>query len=58
MKILHISSSYFPAFQMGGPIKSVYQLNKWLVKNGAEIMVYTTNAGLKNNKEILLKKRN
>jgi len=56
MKILHISSSYFPALQMGGPIKSVHELNKWLVKNGAEITVYTTNAGLKNNKEILLKK--
>jgi len=56
MKILHISSSYFPALQMGGPIKSVHELNKWLVKNGAEITVYTTNAGLKNNKEILFKK--
>ena len=55
MKILHISSSYWPAFEMGGPIQSVYLLNKFLVEKGVEITVYTTNAGLKN-KNILLKK--
>ena len=54
MKILHISPAYFPAFRFGGPIKSVHELNKWLVKEGVEVTVYTTNAGLK--KEIPSKK--
>lgn len=58
MKILHITSSYWPAFEMGGPIESVHQLNKWLVKKGAEVTVYTTNACLKNRKDIVLKKEN
>ena len=56
MKILHIVSSYWPAFEFGGPIESVHQLNKWLIKKGADITVYTTNAGLKKNKNIILKK--
>src|SRR3989344_4734492 len=55
MKILHIVSSYWPAFKMGGPIKSVHELNKWLVKKGVEVTVYTTNAGLKD-ENIVLKK--
>jgi glycosyltransferase involved in cell wall biosynthesis len=55
MKILHIVPSYYPAFEFGGPIESVYQLNKWLVKKGAEVTVYTTNAGLQS-KNVTLKK--
>lgn len=43
MKILHISPAYFPAHRYGGPIESVHKMNKSLVKNGAEITVYTTN---------------
>jgi len=43
MKILHIVPAYFPAIRYGGPIKSVHELNKWLVKNGADVTVYTTN---------------
>ncbi len=54
MKILHIASSYYPAFKMGGPIQSVYLLNKFLAKQGVEITVYTTNAGLKSDKNLLL----
>lgn len=46
MKILHISPSYFPAFQFGGPIQSVHLLNRELVKSGASVDVFTTNAGL------------
>ncbi|MFN0049067.1 MAG: glycosyltransferase [Cytophagales bacterium] len=46
MKILHVSPSYFPALQFGGPIQSVHLLNKTLVKNGVEVDVFTTNAGL------------
>ena len=54
MKILHIVSSYWPAFEFGGPIESVHQLNKWLIKKGADITVYTTNAGLKKNKRSII----
>lgn len=42
MKILHIVPSYIPAYRYGGPIQSVHGLNKWLVKQGAEVVVYTT----------------
>ncbi|MEK7635659.1 MAG: glycosyltransferase [Patescibacteria group bacterium] len=43
MKILHIVPTYFPAHRQGGPIKSVHELNKGLVKLGTDITVYTTN---------------
>lgn len=43
MRILHIVPTYLPAYRYGGPIYSVHELNKWLVKNGAEVTVYTTN---------------
>ncbi len=46
MKILHIVPTYFPAYRYGGPIYSVHELNKWLVKNGAEVTVYTTTVGI------------
>ena len=42
MKILHIVQTYVPAYHLGGTIKSVHELNKWLVKKGAEVTVYTT----------------
>ncbi len=42
MKILHINLVYLPAYRYGGPIFSVHNLNKWLVKRGAEVTVYTT----------------
>lgn len=51
MKILHIVSSYWPAFKMGGPIYSVHLLNKFLVKKGVDVSVFTTNAGLENEKK-------
>lgn len=43
MKILHIVPTYYPASRYGGPIKSVHESNKWLVKRRAEVVVYTTN---------------
>lgn len=55
MKILHVVSSYWPAFGFGGPINSVHQLNKFLVRKGADVEVYTTNAGLKNRTDITLR---
>jgi len=42
MKILHIVQTYVPAYRLGGTIKSVYELNKWLVKKGEDVTVYTT----------------
>ncbi len=43
MRILHIVPSYLPAYSYGGPILSVHSMNKWLVKKGADVTVYTTN---------------
>lgn len=43
MKILHIVPTYLPAYGYGGPILSVHALNKWLVKIGIDVTVYTTN---------------
>ena len=43
MKILHIVPTYYPAFARGGPIWSVHNLNKYLVKAGVDVTVYTTN---------------
>lgn len=43
MKILHIIPSYIPAYRYGGPIWTVHNLNKWLVKKGIDVTVYTTN---------------
>ena len=56
MKILHVVSSYWPAFQFGGPIYSVHLLNKELVKKEVDVTVYTTNVGLKDKKDIIFKK--
>jgi glycosyltransferase involved in cell wall biosynthesis len=46
LKILHVSPSYYPAIQFGGPIQSVHLLNKELVAQGVQVDVFTTNAGL------------
>lgn len=46
MKLLCVTPWYYPAFQFGGPIASVHGLNKALAKNGVDVTVYTTNAGL------------
>ena len=47
MKILCVIPSYHPSFKHGGPIISVHNLNKALVKKGIEVTVYTTNTNLK-----------
>lgn len=46
MKLLCVIPSYWPAFEIGGPVFSVHQLLKTLVKRGVEVTVYTTNVGL------------
>jgi len=52
LKILHIVPSYWPAFRFGGPIFSTHLLNKTLVRKGVDVTVYTTNAGLRERKDI------
>ncbi len=52
MRVLHVSPSYFPAFQFGGPIQSVQLLNKTLRRQGVEVDVFTTNAGLEGRADI------
>ena len=42
MKVLHVTPAYLPAYRYGGPIQSVHALNKYLVRLGAEVTVYTT----------------
>lgn len=57
MKILIVVSSYWPAFRFGGPVAAVHLVNKFLAKNSQnEIVVYTTDAGLKDDKSIVLGK--
>jgi glycosyltransferase involved in cell wall biosynthesis len=48
MKLLCVSPSYWPAFQFGGPIFSLHQLNRKLAERGVDVSVFTTNAGLEN----------
>ncbi|MGO9211349.1 MAG: glycosyltransferase [Terriglobales bacterium] len=44
MKVLHIVPSFYPAFNYGGPITSVYELCSGLVRQGCEVHVLTTDA--------------
>jgi glycosyltransferase involved in cell wall biosynthesis len=46
MRVLFVIPSYFPAIKYGGPIFSVHNLNKALVRKGIDVSVYTTDAGL------------
>jgi glycosyltransferase involved in cell wall biosynthesis len=54
MNILYITHSYYPAFRLGGPSKSIHLLNKHLVQKGINVSVLTTNAGLEHSQEITL----
>lgn len=56
MKLLHLVSTYLPAYRYGGPIKSVHELNKRLVKKGVDVSVYTTNLDGPSKLEVSLKK--
>ena len=44
LKLLHIIPYYEPAVSYGGPVRSVSSLCKALVRLGAEVSVFTTNA--------------
>lgn len=54
MKILHIVPTYFPATRYGGPIQSVHDLNKNLVRLGHQVTVFTTNIDGPNNLDVPL----
>lgn len=44
MKVLHVVPSFYPAFNYGGPITSVYELCAGLVRQGCDVRVLTTDA--------------
>ena len=44
MRILHVISTFPPAFAFGGPPKVAFDVCKELVKRGHSVKVYTTNA--------------
>ena len=46
MRVLHFLPVYVPAWQFGGPILSVSRLCEGLVRQGVDVRVITTNAGL------------
>ena len=46
MRILHAMPVYAPAWQFGGPVLSVSRLCEGLARQGVEVHVITTNAGL------------
>ncbi len=54
MNILHIVSTYLPAYRYGGPITTVHELNKALVRFGIKVTVYTTNVDGEHNMDVPL----
>lgn len=52
LSVLHLVPTYLPAYRYGGPIISVHELNKWLVKSDVDVTVYTTNVDGENNLEV------
>lgn len=52
MRILHVTPTYIPAYRYGGPIRVVHELNKWLVRAGVDITVYTTDIDGPNNLKV------
>ncbi|MFZ5806622.1 MAG: glycosyltransferase [Verrucomicrobiota bacterium] len=48
LKILHYIPVYAPAWEFGGPVRSVSTLCESLARLGHEVTVFTTNAGLGN----------
>ena len=52
LKILHYIATYAPAWKFGGPVRSTATLCEALAKEGNEVEVLTTDAGLDQAKEI------
>lgn len=42
MRILQVVPYFYPAWTFGGPVKTVYELSKELMKKGHDVTVYTT----------------
>ena len=53
MKILHYTAVYAPAWSFGGPVRSVSQICEGMAAKGHEVTVFTTNAGLEDQPEIV-----
>jgi UDP-N-acetylglucosamine:LPS N-acetylglucosamine transferase len=53
MNVLHIVPSYYPAVEVGGPVQSVHEINKYMAKKGINIDVLTLTVGLEKNKSIV-----
>ncbi len=49
LKLLHVTSSYYPAFSFGGSVSADYETDNELSKSNIDIDISTTNAGLKKN---------
>jgi glycosyltransferase involved in cell wall biosynthesis len=47
VKLLHVVPSYLPAWQHGGPIRSVHGLCRALVARGHQVTVFTTDTDLR-----------
>lgn len=47
MRVLHVISTYIPAYSRGGPVQAVHELCKTLLEKGLDITVFTTNLDLK-----------
>ena len=44
MKILQITKYYYPSFTFGGPVPCTYNISNYMVKQGHDVTVYTTDA--------------
>lgn len=44
MRVLQVIPCYLPALRYGGPVQSVHQLSRTLVKLGVDVTVFSTNA--------------
>jgi hypothetical protein len=47
VKILHVTSSYHPAYNMGGAVAADYSVDATLASMDVSVDVLTTNVGLK-----------
>ncbi len=53
MRILHYIPTYAPAWSFGGPVRSVSSLCEGLSRRGHTVTVFTTDAGLESDRDII-----
>ena len=51
MRILQVTSCFYPAWAYGGPVAVAFHLSKELVKRGHEVIVYTTDTINRNTRQ-------